>query len=153
MRLSGTSIHSTTSRDFRTVSTTPRPKSLALMFLVGAFLTGSAVGFAADRAVSGSRPVPRLYDEKAGRDSLAQELNLTPDQRRVIDSVFDWRRARSREIMQRIKPAIDSVRDSGRVLMLQTLEPAQQAVFKAIIERNERTKSADSVSRVREGGR
>lgn len=123
------------------------------MFLVGAFLTGSAVGFAADRAVSGSRPVPRLYDEKAGRDSLAQELNLTPDQRRVIDSVFDWRRARSREIMQRIKPAIDSVRDSGRVLMLQTLEPAQQAVFKAIIERNERTKSADSVSRSREGGR
>ena len=132
------------------MSTTPRPKSLALMFVLGAFLTGGAVGFAADRAVTRSRPT-RQFDERAGRDSLAKELNLTADQRRVIDSVMDWRRARSREIMQLYRPMLDSVRDSGRVLMMQALDSAQQVRFLALIEHNKRT--ADSVARAREGNR
>ena len=132
------------------MSTTPRPKSLALMFVLGAFLTGGAVGFAADRAVTRSRPT-RQFDERAGRDSLAKELNLTADQRRVIDSVMDWRRARSREIMQLYRPMLDSVRDSGRVLMMQALDSAQQVRFLALIEHNKRT--ADSVMRSREANR
>jgi Spy/CpxP family protein refolding chaperone len=117
------------------------------MFLLGAFLTGGAVGFAADRAVTRSRPA-RQFDERAGRDSLAKELNLTADQRRVIDSVMDWRRARSREIMQLYRPMLDTVRDSGRVLMMQALDSAQQVKFKALIEHNRRT--ADSIMRTRE---
>jgi len=124
----------------------PRPKSLALMFLLGAFLTGGAVGFAADRAVTRAQP-EKQYDERAGRDSLAQELNLSADQRRVIDSVFDWRRARSREIMQTYRPSLDSIRDSARVLMRAVLDPAQQARFNALIERNQRW--TDSVNRAR----
>ncbi len=132
------------------MSTTPRPKSLALMFLLGAFLTGGAVGFAADRAVTRAKP-SRQYDAKAMRDELAQQLSLTPDQRVVIDSVFDWRRARSREIMQQFQPSLDSVRDSARVLMMHALDAAQQTQFTALIERNKRT--ADSISRAREGGR
>lgn len=120
------------------------------MFLLGAFLAGGAVGFAADRAVTHSRPA-RQYDERAMRDELAKQLNLSADQRRVIDSVFDWRRARSREIMQQYRPTLDSVRDSGRVLMMQVLDTAQQAQFKALIERNRRT--ADSVMRTREGNK
>ncbi len=116
------------------------------MFLLGAFLTGGAVGFAADRAVTRARP-EKPYDERAGRDSLARELNLSADQRRVIDSVFDWRRARSREIMQTYRPSLDSVRDSARVLMRAVLDPAQQARFNALIERNQRF--ADSIGRAR----
>ncbi|MEQ1691577.1 MAG: hypothetical protein ABMA00_09845 [Gemmatimonas sp.] len=130
------------------MSLTPRPKSLALMFVLGAFLTGGAVGFAADRAVTRSRP-QRQFDERAGRDSLAQELNLTADQRRIFDSVMDWRRERSREIMQQYRPMLDSVRDSGRVLMMQALDTAQQAKLKALIEHNRRT--SDSIMRARAG--
>ena len=120
------------------------------MFLLGAFLTGSAVGYAADRAVTRSEP-SRQLDEKTMRDKFAQELSLTTDQRRVIDSIFDWRRARSKEIMQQYRPSLDSARDSARVLMMQALDTAQQTKFKALIERNKR--SADSANRAREGGK
>ncbi len=120
------------------------------MFLLGAFLTGGAVGFAADRAVTRAKP-SRQYDAKAMRDELAQQLSLSTDQRRVIDSIFDWRRARSKEIMQQYQPSLDSARDSARVLMLQALDTAQQTTFRALIERNQRT--ADSAARAREGGR
>ena len=143
------------------MSTPPRPKSLALMFLLGAFLTGGAVGFAADRAVTRSRPA-RQYNERAMGDELAVQLNLSADQRRVIDSVFDWRRMRNREIMQPYrpildsvrdvtKPMLDSVRDSGRVLMRRVLDTAQQTKFTALIERNRRT--ADSMAKARAGNR
>jgi hypothetical protein len=120
------------------------------MFLIGAFLTGSAVGFAADRAVTRSKPA-RQPDAKSMRDDLAIQLSLSPDQRRVIDSVFDWRRARSKEIMQQYQPTLDSIRDSARVLMMNVLDTTQQSKFKALIEHNKRV--ADSVSRAREGGR
>jgi hypothetical protein len=129
------------------------------MFLLGAFLAGGAVGFAADRAVTHSRPA-RQNNERAMGDELAKQLSLTADQRRVVDSVFAWRRARDREIMlpyqplfdsvrNQTRPMLDSVRDSGRVLMLQVLDSAQKAQFKALIERNRRT--ADSMKKAREG--
>ena len=128
------------------MSTTPQPKSLALMFLLGAFLTGGAVGFAADRAVTRNRPQSQ-YDDRAMRDHFAKELNLTVDQRRVVDSAFDWRRARSRELMKQYRPALDSVRDSARVLMRAVLTPTQLAAFAAMIERNRL--AADSMTRAR----
>ena len=128
------------------MSSTAQPKSLAMMFLLGAFLTGGAVGFAADRAVTRSRP-ERQYDEKSMRDEFAKELSLTDDQRRMIDSIFDWRRARSRELMQQYRPSMDSVRDSARVLMRSALDPAQQLKLTELIARNER--SADSAARAR----
>lgn len=53
--------------------------------------------------------------------------------------------------MQLYRPMLDSVRDSGRVLMMQTLDSSQQAKFKALIEHNKRT--ADSVMRTREGNK
>jgi len=128
------------------VSTISQPKSLALMFLLGAFLTGGAVGFAADRAVNRSRP-ENQYDDRAMRDHFAKELNLTADQRRVVDSAFDWRRARSRELMKQYRPALDSVRDSARVLMRAVLTPDQLTAFATMIERNRL--AADSMSRTR----
>ena len=126
--------------------TTPQPKSLALMFLLGAFLTGGAVGFAADRAVAGSRPANQ-FDYRTMRDSFAKELNLTADQRRVIDSAFDWRRARDREVKKQYQPALDSVRDSARVLIRAVLNPTQQTAFAAMIERSRVV--SDSMSRTR----
>lgn len=120
------------------------------MFLLGAFLTGGAVGFVADRAVARAKP-PRQADAKSMRDDLALQLSLSPDQRRVVDSVFDWRRARSKEIMQQYQPKLDSIRDSARVLMMNQLDTAQQSKFKALIEHNKRV--ADSIARAREAGR
>jgi hypothetical protein len=121
------------------------------MFLLGAFLTGSAVGYAADRAVTHAKPTVRQMDDRAMRDELAKELTLSTDQRRVIDSVLDWRRARDREIMQRIQPSRDSLRDSARVVIRARLDSSQLTKFAALLERNKRR--ADSVTRAREAGR
>lgn len=127
------------------MSTNPRPKSLALMFLLGALLTGSALGFAAGRVVS--KPVVMLNDETSVREELARELKLSPEQTVAIDSAWEWRRARSREIMSAVRPALDSVRDSARVLMLARLDETQQETFRKLIERNQRL--ADSAAKAR----
>ncbi|GAB1342565.1 hypothetical protein [Gemmatimonas sp.] len=127
------------------MSTSPRPKSLAMMFLLGAFLTGGAVGFAAERAVS--KPVVLLNDEKAMREELARELKLTEEQKVVVDSAWEWRRARNRDIMAVVRPALDSVRDSARVRMMSVLSESQRESFRALIERNQRI--ADSTAKAR----
>lgn len=127
------------------MSTTPRPKSLAMMFILGAFLTGGAVGFAAERAVA--KPVVLLNDEKSVREELARELRLTPEQKVVVDSVWDWRRGRNREIMAVVRPALDSVRDSARVRMMSVFTEEQKEIFRKIIERNQRL--ADSAEKAR----
>lgn len=127
------------------MSTNPRPKSLALMFILGALLTGSALGFAAARVVS--KPVVMLNDDKSVREELARELQLTTEQKAVVDSAWEWRRARSREIMAIVRPALDSVRDSARVLMMTKLDEGQKESFRRLIERNQRI--ADSAAKAR----
>ncbi len=131
------------------MTTTPRPKSLAMMFMLGAFLTGGAVGFAAERAIA--KPVVMLNDEKSVRGELARELRLTAEQKIVVDSAWDWRRARNREIMAVVRPALDSVRDSARVRMMSVFSEEQKDIFRKIIERNQRL--ADSAERMRNAGK
>ena len=143
MLRSDTCILSTTSPERFVFSS--RPKSLAMMFILGAFLTGGAVGFAADRVVS--PPRPDVFNEATLIDELARELKLAPAQRVVVDSVWDWRRTQSREIMKTVRPTLDAVRDSARVLMMNTLDDAQKTAFRALLERNQRT--ADSAARAR----
>lgn len=124
---------------------TPRPKSLAMMFILGAFLTGGAVGFAADRVIS--PPRPEASGDRDMVDELARELKLSAEQRVVIDSVWNWRRRQWREIMSPVRPTLDAVRDSARVLMMNTLDDSQKTAFRALLERNQRT--ADSAARAR----
>lgn len=131
------------------MSTSPRPKSLAMMFILGAFLTGGAVGFAAERAVN--KPVVLLSDEQSVREELARELSLTPEQKVVVDSAWEWRRARNREIMAAVRPALDSVRDSARVRMMAVFDESQKEGFRRLIERNQRL--ADSAAKARGGSK
>ena len=121
------------------------------MFLLGAFLTGGAVGFVADRAVNMSRPPRRQYDERSMRDSLARDLHLSDAQRRTVDSVYDWRHARTKELMDSVRPSFDATRDSARAMLMKVLDPSQQAEFRKMIEVAKR--STDSTRRSRGNGR
>lgn len=116
------------------------------MFLFGAFLLGGALGYSAERAVT-PPVVPRLTDEQALLDELKRELNLNDGQRKAIDSVWEWRKTRSREIMLVVRPSLDSLRDSARVLMMNSFDSTQLAGFRRLIERNKRM--ADSAARAR----
>lgn len=130
------------------MSAPPRPQSLALLFLLVAFLAGGGVGYVAG---SMTHPAPTHTAAPASdrdmRAELARELALSPAQQARFDSVFDWRRARSRELMRTVRPALDSVRDSMRVLLMQTLDSTQQATMRRLVERNRR--AFDSAARAR----
>ncbi len=115
------------------MASTQQSKSLAVMFLLGAFLTGGALGFVADRAVT-KRPYAKQYTRRSMRDEFARTLSLSDAQRHVIDSIFTWRDARSQAIIQPLQPALDSTRDSARVLINQNLDSTQQRRFKAMID-------------------
>lgn len=123
-----------------------RPRSLAMFSLIGAFLLGGAVGLGADRAMAHPEP-PRPTDERTMREELARELALRPDQQPIVDSIWEWRRGRYREIMAPVRPALDAVRDSMRAVIMNTLDSTQQAAFRRMIERQQRT--ADSTARAR----
>ena len=58
-----------------------RSKGYALMFLLGAFVAGGALGFTADRVMEkrGHERGPRAY-----RQRMAQELKLTPQQKASV---------------------------------------------------------------------
>jgi len=124
-------------------------KSLAVMFLLGAFLAGGALGFVADRAVT-KRPYARDFNRRDMRAEFARELRLSETQQRSIDSVFAWRSAREQEVRKLYKPVFDSILDSSRVLINARLDTTQQRLFK---ELRDSMMVRDSVRKSRAGSR
>ena len=122
-----------------------RSKSVALAFLLGAFLTGGASGFAAGRTTFTTKKdgsVSREYTYSSMVQELARELSLTDAQTAAVDSILTWRKARYAELMLPVRPALDSARDSARTLIEQRLDPAQREAF--IILRNRMSAPADT---------
>ena len=131
------------------MSSMQQSKSLAVMFLLGAFLAGGALGFVADRAVT-KRPYARDFNRRDMRAEFARELRLSETQQRSIDSVFAWRSAREQEVRKLYKPVFDSILDSSRVLINARLDTTQQRLFK---ELRDSMMVRDSVRKSRAGSR
>jgi hypothetical protein len=129
------------------VPAAPRPKALALLFLLAAFLLGGGVGYAVGTMTPPPPAPPAAPSERGMREELARELGLSPAQQARFDTVFDWRRTRSRELMRGVRPSLDAVRDSARVLLMASLDSTQQAALRRLIDRNQR--AADSAARAR----
>jgi hypothetical protein len=104
------------------------------MFLLGAFLSGSAIGYAADRTLSPARAVGRPYTERDMRDMLQQKLNLTAAQRSVVDSAYDWRRVRIDEIQAPYRNQTEAVRDSTRQRVMAALDSSQKVLYMQMVE-------------------
>ena len=109
-----------------------RPKYVALLFVVGAVLVGSALGYSADRLMVRDRLAPR-WDQRAVRTQLHDDLGLSAAQRAAVDSILDARNARMATIIAPIKPQLDAVKDSARTRIRQRLTPAQQAKYDEIV--------------------
>jgi Spy/CpxP family protein refolding chaperone len=110
-----------------------RSKGYALMFLLGAFITGGALGFTADRMMGGghSREMrgPRGYRQK-----LARELDLTPVQQASVDSLIEQKHRQIVALYKPVRPQLDSiavvarvVSDSTHAQIKRLLNPDQQA--------------------------
>ena len=119
-----------------------RSKGYALMFLLGAFLTGGALGFTADRVIGADRGKDHRGGRGGGggggsagyRQRMAAELDLTPSQQASIDSLVDQKHRQIMALYRPVQPQLDSLALAARVISDSThaqikrlLNPAQQA--------------------------
>jgi Spy/CpxP family protein refolding chaperone len=110
-----------------------RSKGYAMMFLLGAFVAGGALGFTADRVMDAkhSRDArgPRAY-----RQRMAEELKLTPAQQASVDSLIEQKHRQIVTLYKPVRPQLDSIAVQARVVSDSThaqikrlLNPDQQA--------------------------
>ena len=110
-----------------------RSKGYALMFLLGAFIAGGALGFAADRVVDAKRG-RGMHGPRAYRQRMAEELKLTPQQQASVDSLIEQKHRQIVALYKPVQPQLDSiavlarvVSDSTHAQIKRLLNPEQQA--------------------------
>ena len=110
-----------------------RSKGFALIFLVGAFLAGMAIGVTADRTMEHRHG---RHEPRSPIDRMAHDLSLTATQRASFDSILESRRKQMRQLFDPIRPQMDSLMALGKVMRDSThqqlrrlLTPEQQVKF------------------------
>lgn len=109
-------------------------KSYAMVFLLGAFVAGGALGFIADRMVQNS-----ARDGRGGenfRARMAAELHLNASQKTAIDSLMLERHRQIVALFKPVRPQLDSINaaaravsDSSHEQIKRLLTPEQQIAF------------------------
>jgi enoyl-CoA hydratase/carnithine racemase len=109
-----------------------RTKGYALMFLLGAFIAGGALGFSADRAIRGGHG-RELRGARAYRQRMADELKLSPQQQASVDSLIEQKHRQIMALYKPLRPQLDStavlarvVSDSTHAQIKRLLNPDQQ---------------------------
>jgi Spy/CpxP family protein refolding chaperone len=97
-----------------------RSKQQALMFLLGAFLVGGALGFSANRMFD------REHRHWAPRDFMYDDLSLSSAQRAALDTILDARRCQVDSLLRPMKPVLDSLRAAAHQQVLAVLTPVQR---------------------------
>jgi Spy/CpxP family protein refolding chaperone len=92
-----------------------RSKGYALMFLLGAFVTGGALGFTADRVI-GAGHSREMRGPRGYRQKMAEELKLTPQQQASIDSLIEQKHRQIVALYKPVKPQLDSIAVVARVV-------------------------------------
>ena len=111
-----------------------RSKGFALLFLIGAFIAGVAIGVAADRVMEHDRP--GRHGSRSPVDRMARELDLNAAQRAAVDSILEARRMQMRQLFNPIRPQMDSLMKIGKVMgdstheqLRRVLTPEQRVKF------------------------
>ncbi len=111
-----------------------RSKGFALLFLIGAFIAGVAIGVAADRVMEHDRP--GRHGPRSPVDRMARELDLNATQRAAFDSILEARRKQMRQLFDPIRTQMDSLMKIGKVMgdstheqLRRVLTPEQRVKF------------------------
>jgi Spy/CpxP family protein refolding chaperone len=109
-----------------------RSKGYAVMFLLGAFVAGGALGFTADRVMD-VKHGREMRGPRAYRQRMAEELKLTPTQQASVDSLIEQKHRQIVTLYKPVKPQLDSiavlartVSDSTHAQIKRLLNPDQQ---------------------------
>lgn len=92
-----------------------RSKGYALMFLLGAFVAGGALGFTADRVIDAKRG-REMRGPRAYRQKMVEELKLTPRQQASVDSLIEQKHRQIVALYKPVKPQLDSIAVLARVV-------------------------------------
>jgi Spy/CpxP family protein refolding chaperone len=102
------------------------------MFLLGAFITGGALGFTADRVIGGGHE-REMRGARGSRQRMAEELKLTPAQQASVDSLIEQKHRQIVALYQPVQPQLDSlalksreISDSTHAQIKRLLNPEQQ---------------------------
>ena len=111
-----------------------RSKWYALVFLLGAFIAGAAIGYAAERAMGHGRP--DRHSARSPLDRMSRDLDLTAQQRAAFDTILENREKQMRQLFAPIQPQMDSLMKIGKVIgdsthqqLKRVLTPEQQVKF------------------------
>lgn len=112
-----------------------RSKGYAVMFLLGAFVAGGALGFTADRVMD-TKHGREMRGPRPYRQRMADELKLTPAQQASVDSLIEQKHRQIVTLYKPVKPQLDSialqartVSDSTHAQIKRLLNPDQQVKF------------------------
>jgi Spy/CpxP family protein refolding chaperone len=124
-----------------------RSKWYALVFLLGAFIAGAALGYAAERAMGHGKP--SRHSSRSPLDRMSRDLDLTSQQRAAFDTILENREKQMRQLFAPIQPQMDSLMKIGKVIsdsthqqLKRVLTPEQQVKFDKI--RTESRRRGDS---------
>ncbi|HUQ98765.1 MAG TPA: hypothetical protein VM166_04865 [Gemmatimonadaceae bacterium] len=98
-----------------------RTKGYALMFLLGAFVTGGALGFTADRVIGGGHG-REMRGSRGSRQRMAEELKLTAAQQASVDSLIEQKHRQIVALYQPVQPQLDTLALQARVISDSTHE-------------------------------
>lgn len=117
-----------------------KSKSMAMIFLLVAFIAGGAVGYSADHVFGRDKPARHGRESMSAR--VARELSLTPIQQKSLDSLMERRREQIRGVYRPIRPQLDSldkigrgISDSTHAQVRRILTPEQQLKWDAMRDR------------------
>ncbi len=119
-----------------------RPQQLAAAFLVGAFLVGGTVGYAADRMMLAGRSTAKVDHDGASTDAFAEELELSTTQRAAVDSILAGRNRVMDSLVAPVRPQLRAARDDARRQIATLLNTVQQEKFAGYVARMARDSSA-----------
>ena len=97
-----------------------RTKGYAVMFLLGAFIAGGALGFSADRVMDVKRDHAR--GPRAYRQRMSEELKLTAQQSAAVDALIEEKHRQILALYKPVQPQLDSIAKLARVVSDSTHE-------------------------------
>ena len=90
-------------------------KGYAVMFLLGAFVAGGALGFTADRVMD-AKHGRDMHGPHTTRQRMAEELKLSPQQQISVDSLIEQKHRQIMTLYKPIKSQLDSIAVQARVV-------------------------------------
>jgi hypothetical protein len=108
-------------------------RNLAMMFLLGAFLSGGVLGFTANRYLNRERVCSIGELNTPLISIMSQRLHLSKAQQLTVDSVLNERWRQSRILVAPIRPQLDSLKLNAREQIRRVLSAEQNEGFTDLI--------------------